>query len=396
MRKIFNVIESAADRRSSKMETGDHSKNWESLKSLMSRANKQIVILMLLFAIAAGATAQLKMNANGKIGIGVSSPIYKLDVKGNVRFSLCNESWKDVFFDNNNSWSAPQIYEQYSQLMLGNESYPINVVRTNWFYYKKMYNWSDERLKENIKPLGNTLNKLLEVEGKRYNYKRDSDSIGIPDFNKMLDKETFGFIAQELEEIFPELVLAPSTTNSYYSLDYNGMIPVLVEAIKEQQGQIDSLKMMISNHVSDITTLQRLLDELFMILDACCQSSPAYSPPKSPTGNNGQEENQHGSTSNSASDNGNNMQIASAKLFQNIPNPFSTDTEIRFEIPENTASAKLLIHDMQGAEIKSYSITKRGNGNIIIHASELPAGMYMYTLLVNNTIIDTKKMILTK
>jgi len=51
---------------------------------------------------------------------------------------------------------------------------------------------------------------------------------------------------------------------------------------------------------------------------------------------------------------------------------------------------------MQGSEIKSYTITTRGSGNITIQAQELPAGMYMYTLLVNNTIIDTKKMILTK
>jgi hypothetical protein len=51
---------------------------------------------------------------------------------------------------------------------------------------------------------------------------------------------------------------------------------------------------------------------------------------------------------------------------------------------------------MQGAEIKSYTITAKGAGNIIIQGSELQAGMYMYTLLVNNTIVDTKKMILTK
>jgi hypothetical protein len=38
----------------------------------------------------------------------------------------------------------------------------------------------------------------------------------------------------------------------------------------------------------------------------------------------------------------------------------------------------------------------RGAGSIIIQAQELQAGMYMYTLLVNNAIVDTKKMILTK
>ena len=84
------------------------------------------------------------------------------------------------------------------------------------------------------------------------------------------------------------------------------------------------------------------------------------------------------------------------KLFQNMPNPFSVNTEIRFEIPENSTSAKLLIHDMQGVEIKSYAITSKGIGNIFIQGSELQAGMYMYTLLVNNMIVDTKRMVLTK
>ena len=83
-------------------------------------------------------------------------------------------------------------------------------------------------------------------------------------------------------------------------------------------------------------------------------------------------------------------------MFQNTPNPFSANTEISFEIPEGANSSKLLIHDMQGAEIKSYNITAKGVGNIIIQGSELQAGMYMYTLLVNNRIVDTKKMILTK
>jgi len=51
---------------------------------------------------------------------------------------------------------------------------------------------------------------------------------------------------------------------------------------------------------------------------------------------------------------------------------------------------------MQGAELKSYPITTKGADSITIQGSELPAGMYLYTLVVNNEIIDTKRMILTK
>ena len=137
------------------------------------------------------------------------------------------------------------------------------------------------------------------------------------------------------------------------AMSYTDLIAVLVEAIKEQQVQIERLQAIVY------------------------EKEVEY---KNPVKNSTADE----------------VQNAVAKLFQNIPNPFSANTEIRFEIPENFTSAKLLIHDMQGAEIKNYSISTKGAGSIIIQGSELPAGMYMYTLLVNNRIVDTQKMILTK
>jgi len=233
---------------------------------------------------------------------------------------------------------------------------------------------SDKALKENIKPLGSTLNKLLEVDGRSYRYKKNGTFEDNPDLEKMLEKETFGFIAQELEKVFPELVYPPSSLNEYYSINYNGMIPVLLEAIKEQQNQIVYLQIQFEN---------------------CCQKNQEYSPPKYPNENSGQENYNYENPSANTPYNESNA-IETSKLFQNIPNPFSSNTEIWFEILEQAISAKLLIHDMQGVEIKSYTISERGLGSIVINGFELQAGMYMYTLLVDSTIIDTKKMILTK
>jgi len=84
------------------------------------------------------------------------------------------------------------------------------------------------------------------------------------------------------------------------------------------------------------------------------------------------------------------------KLYDNVPNPFSVNTEIRFEIPDNAISAQLMICNLNGIELKSYNLTQKGLGNVIIQGSELAAGIYLYTLLINNQIIDTKKMVLTK
>ena len=126
--------------------------------------------------------------------------------------------------------------------------------------------------------------------------------------------------------------------------------------------------------------------------------SSVYSPPGNQDENDGNEDIEIGYENlikNSSADKSI-QQSTLARLFQNVPNPCSVNTEIQFEIPENTISAKLFIHDMQGAELKSYDITTKGAGSIIIQGSELPAGMYLYTLVVDNKIIDTKRMILIK
>ncbi|MCL2042239.1 MAG: tail fiber domain-containing protein [Bacteroidales bacterium] len=225
---------------------------------------------------------------------------------------------------------------------------------------------SDSSFKTNITPMRGSLQKVKNLQGVRFQYK-DREDDGDDDFR-------LGFITQEVEQVFPEVV--KEMHDGIKAMFYTDLIAVLVEAIKEQQLQIDNLQEQI---------------------DACCQHSPAYSPPKNPDESSEQEEIQDESPLKNTSVGGNNiLDVATAKLFQNTPNPFSANTEIRFDIPQNTTSAKLLIHDMQGGEINAYTISQRGLGSIVINGFELSAGMYMYTLLVNNTIIDTKKMILTK
>jgi hypothetical protein len=85
-----------------------------------------------------------------------------------------------------------------------------------------------------------------------------------------------------------------------------------------------------------------------------------------------------------------------AILYQNTPNPFSSNTEISCYLPEITQQALIYIYNLQGVELKSYSITQVGLNTIIINGSELSAGMYLYTLVVDNGVIDTKRMILIK
>ncbi|HPE77178.1 MAG TPA: T9SS type A sorting domain-containing protein [Draconibacterium sp.] len=85
-----------------------------------------------------------------------------------------------------------------------------------------------------------------------------------------------------------------------------------------------------------------------------------------------------------------------ARLYQNNPNPFSTQTNIKFEIPETAQNAQLHICNMTGTLLKTITLTKRGNGNETINANEFVAGMYLYSLVCDGKIVDTKQMLLTE
>jgi hypothetical protein len=85
-----------------------------------------------------------------------------------------------------------------------------------------------------------------------------------------------------------------------------------------------------------------------------------------------------------------------AVLYQNTPNPFSNETVIRYEIPENTGKCQLHILNMTGSLLKTISINAPGIGSTVIHGRELKPGMYLYSLVIDGQIIDTKQMLLTK
>ena len=238
---------------------------------------------------------------------------------------------------------------------------------------------SDESYKENITSINNSLNTIKRMRGVTYRLKgqdnetattntfqsdvssRDTLSAQSPVPVEIVNKikaekkrKKSGFIAQELEEIFPEAVY--TLPNGKKAIAYSEIIPLLVEAIKEQQNEIDELKQAKSiqtrSAISDAdeqSDVNSLLDEKLK-----------------------------------------------AKLYSNISNPFKEQTTISFFIPEASSRASIHIYNLQGKQIKQINIESRGNGSVTINGYELTPGMYMYSLIVDGKEVDTKKMILTE
>ena len=84
---------------------------------------------------------------------------------------------------------------------------------------------SDARLKDNIQPLGSTLNKLHQIEGKTYSFKKDEEHT-----------PKIGVLAQEVQAVFPELVTEGG--DGILSVNYQGLVPVLINAINEQDAKM--------------------------------------------------------------------------------------------------------------------------------------------------------------
>jgi hypothetical protein len=93
---------------------------------------------------------------------------------------------------------------------------------------------SDIRLKENIQPIQNALEKVESISGNTYDWKAGYDEIHSHKGNDV------GVIAQEIEQILPQIVT--NRDNGFKAVQYEKIIPLLIEAIKELSAKIDRLE----------------------------------------------------------------------------------------------------------------------------------------------------------
>lgn len=256
------------------------------------------------------------------------------------------------------------------------------------------YDYSDAKLKKNVAKVDGALNKIMKMRGVNYNLisdslyqssfaeKTDTSNTIAPAVRSAMRKELkerkhTGFIAQEVEEIYPDAVR--TMHDGLKAINYSALIPVLVEAIKEQQEQITALQVQASASVSLLKEIENLKTQL----EKCCEANS----------NNG---NSLKSDSRATEKTGEETAPEGLKLFANAPNPFKESTEIKMTVPASVASATLAIYDLNGRQLKAVSVTGRGSVSVTIEGSELTPGMYLYSLLADGQLIDTKTMVVTE
>ncbi|MBR4155322.1 MAG: tail fiber domain-containing protein [Bacteroidales bacterium] len=328
-------------------------------------------LLAFILGVSINLNAQLKVESNGNVRIGTNEPYPK---GGKLQITGINETLEArIFVSSNNTarlWTANStnavgfgidenavghIYRNINSpisimtfnnngyIGIGkNPSYTLDVngsINANIVIFS-----SNESLRFNTKPIDNISDNLYNLNSISYKL-HNSDNISI----KNNENFHYGFIAQEVQNIFPELVYEDN--NGILGIDYISFIPLLINELKQQQTNIENLR-----------------NEINILKSALIKQSV-----------------------NKSEDN-NLAEI----LYQNYPNPFNQATTINLNLPLNITSATLHIYDLYGNPTKTYTIEERGFTTITIDANELNTGIYIYSLIADQKIIDTKVFIITE
>jgi hypothetical protein len=203
---------------------------------------------------------------------------------------------------------------------------------------------SDRRLKKNIQVIDSALYKLSRISGYTYDFK-SGEELG---FGMPMGKQT-GIIAQELEGVFPYPLKKGG--NDFYGVDYTKLIPLLIEGIKEQQQQIQSLTSVVE-----------------ALVNATSGDSSKISEDQLPK---------------------------EGYLKQNTPNPHSGKTTIEFEIKIPYSAGSIDVYDLRGNTVRSISFRSGETTSIDMDMTGLKTGLYTYALKVDGRTLDVKTMILS-
>jgi hypothetical protein len=323
----------------------------------------------------------IKSYSNGDVSVGriLSQPNLRIfDVKGNVFFSQVPDpatplyGYSGVFFETYNISSAevPIMYPQWTNTYwIGNSVQQMYRVYSERFYANGVWLTSDSRRKSNFRDVNNSLDRLLKLKPLIYDLQVETREEMTNQWKQNVinsGKNQIGFIAQDMEKDFPFLVELDSASNRY-SVNYIGLIPEIVKSIQE-------LNLILE------TKIKVLEEEIESLKGNCCNQSQS------------QFENQeHNNNIAPTNDGANNTSV----LFQNNPNPFNTETKIKYYLAPSTNQASMYIYDMNGKQIDRFELREKGENFLQIQKGKLAAGIYYYTLIADGKEIATKKMILT-
>jgi len=164
----------------------------------------------------------------------------------NSRAFVVGSGWEE--------WPGPTIHKRNALVVLRNGDMTV----TGNVTCVSVNQTSDIRLKKDIQQLDSALEKVLKLRGVSY-YWKNAEELATVRGKEVFgfdDKKHIGVIAQEVEEILPELVVTDN--DGFKSVKYENLTPVLIEAVKEQQAIIDAQ----NKKIEELEAKAKEVDEL--------------------------------------------------------------------------------------------------------------------------------------
>ncbi len=328
---------------------------------------KKIILFLFFVFILLNSYSQLKVVSDGKVGIGTFLPKEQLQIGDSWTFTNYptakginyNSYWNNNILRIVDSYCSTIRFNSDGSIQFDSAPYGTAGSIVSFNQNMKIYN-------NGYVTVGSIYPSYkLNVLGTVYaaNFQTISDKRVKTDIKKLnnsldlilqlnpvsfkYDKKfeikntSYGFLAQEVVDIIPDIVFSDS--NQMMSIDYIAIIPFLVDAIKIQNGKIEELEKTIKNY------------------------------------NKNSE-----------------INFERSFLFQNQPNPFTSNTLISFIIDKDVQISNIEIFDIYGTLIETINIFERGKSSITINSNKLSPGIYIYSLVCDGKMIDSKKMLLTK
>lgn len=242
------------------------------------------------------------------------------------------------------------------------------------------YITSDSQFKTNIQPLNPMTDLLNALNPVSYDYLQTGNAAYL-NFDSV---PQFGFIAQEVQQLFPQLlrssshptlvdsvgnILAPAF--DYESINYTAFIPMLIKGFQEQHERINQLVNQNGQLMLQSTSLQNQLDALNTCLSA-----------QFPELCSGQSQGKIDQF-----DNLNRMELGN-------PNPFNHSTRIRVHLAESIKDARLKLYMMGGALVKEQVINARGEVDTILTRDHLAKGKYICILYTDGEPVSTQQLLI--
>ena len=320
------------------------------------------IILSIAYVVTFG---QIKMHPGGQISFQSTNTIggVQIDTSGKTCFDpvITNNyskiTWAKCYTTRAKVWDIkldnPQV----------NPNEPFYVLSNGTVYGCSFYSFpagGGEEPSRGSQPITNATELLSGIGGYYYENTEfdgfEPDYENNPEVNPeaiaglMKDIEVervLGLNAKEIELVLPEAVR--HDPQGAVCINYQALIPVLIEGFKEQQRTIELLQ----NQIAELKS------------ENCG------------TFGIGEQE------------------LSSNVLYQNVPNPTNSSTSIDCYLDSHVSKAVIAVYDLNGLQLKEYPVYHQGKNTITIEANEFKPGIYMYSLLVEGKLIDTKRMVVT-